>query len=323
MAGLAEAYGELSRVVGSSRALRAACPRLLRDVLAVLTGLRPAFMLDYALLPAERLAAAAAAVAAALHLGPAAAGCCVAELGGCAYLVCPAALPDLQAQAGGAAGRQADATEQTAVVLAGGTAQLAPLMFVAFDGPRARWATEAEAVDAAGALQAVRRGLLAAVGGSGGGATPAGAAAAAAAAARSLPVIQAEGLPGWQALAPPTASGYLLGYPALYLCHDLEGAQAATHGLSSGSLCLHQAGCALAAAGAAGVPQPDAWEQPLLAFSVPDDLAAAPAWEVCLAAWQAELEARRGAAASALGGRDSWGTLQLRVASQPPRPVAL
>jgi hypothetical protein len=190
-------------------------------------------------------------------------------------------------------------------------------MFVAFDGSRARWAAGGEAAEAAAALQALRRGLLAAVkqqqqhtGGDGGGA----------AAHPALQVVHADALPGWQAVAPPTASGFLLAYPALYLCHSLEEVQAATRGLSSGSLCLHQLACALAAA---GVPQLDPWEQPLLAFSVPAELVSTQEWEQCLAGWRGALEARHCAAAAALGSAGAWAPPQLRITLQPPRPVAL
>ena len=267
-----------------SRQLRAACPRLFRDIAAVLCGLRPGFMLDYGTLPPGDLASAAAGVAAALRLAPAATELEVVQLNGCSYVVRPALLPDLAAAA-------------AEVGLA------APLMFVAFEHqprPAARWATPAEAAHAASQLAALRQGLLAAVAQrqAGGGAA-------------GMSVVDADSLPGWQGLVPPTASGYLLGYPALYLCRDLEGAQAAARCLSSSSLCLHMVGCAL------GGGAPPLEGQPLLAFSVPAELATASKWTVCRNAWWDGLQQRHRVSLLA------WDEPQLAVASQAPRPVAL
>lgn len=323
---------------GGSRQLRASCPRLYRDLLAVLSGLRPSFMLDYGQLPPEQLAAAAAGLAAALRLQAAAGQCCVAILGDCCYVVRPEALSCLAGSAAGASGgataagtaehqpAACDAAQQQrhAHTAQQRQAPAAPAMFVGFDGPRPRWASAAEAAEAAGALGALRAGLLAAVerhlhshqqqpasssvsGGGGAVCLP-------------LPVVQAEELSGWQRVVPPTASGYLLGYPAVYLCHSLEGAQAASRGLSSGSLCLHTVAGALAAL-PAHVPHPHG--QPLLGFSVPAELAASPEWAACRDAWWAAVEGRASAAAAASGGLVCWERLQLDISSQPPRPVAL
>ncbi|KAL4430852.1 hypothetical protein ABPG75_006108 [Micractinium tetrahymenae] len=280
---LKAAYDALAVSRHGSRQLRAACPRLFRDLLAVLSGLRPAFMLDYGQLPAEQLAAAAASLAAALQLQAAAAQCCVAVLGDCCYVVRPQALP--------AVGDSARSGQQQQ----GSPAAAPPVLFLAFDGPRPRWSSAAEASEAAAALQALRAGLLAAVarhqqeqdwrtaGSSRSNSS------ASAAACPPLPVVQGEDLPGWQQVVPPTASGYLLGYPAVYLCHSLEGAQAASRGLSSGSLCLHTVAATLAAP-PPGVPQP--LDQPLLGFSVPAELAGVPEWAACRDAWWAALEER-------------------------------
>lgn len=326
---------------GGSRQLRASCPRLFRDLLAVLSGLRPSFMLDYGLLQPEQLATAAARLAATLGLQPVAAVCCVAVLGGCCYVVRPEALPgpgacccgsladaaQRQRAARGAAVQQGQPpAEQQAQASSAVPAALAPpVLFVAFDGPRPRWASAGEASQAAAALEALRDGLLASLLPAqhppGHQRLPAGCSgrSASAAVCPPLPVVHAEDLPGWQGVAPPTASGYLLGYPAVYLCHGLEGAQAACRGLSSGSLCLHTVATGFAAL-PAEVPQPH--DQPLLGFSVPAELES-PEWTACRDAWWAALQGRASRAAAASGGLVCWEQLLLSISLQPPRPVAL
>jgi hypothetical protein len=322
---------------GGSHQLRAACPRLFRDILAVLTGLRPAFMLDYGMLPPECLAAAVADLARALRLAEAAAQLCVAVLGDCCYLVHPRLLPSLAGALSGAGGEQmrqqqeqVQAQQHVQAQQQQGEPPLAAapaVMFVAFDGQRVRWAAGADAREAAARLQALRQGLLQAVhevqqrqseerelrshisnrAGSGSGTSG------------SIPLLDAEGIPGWrEGLVPPTASGYLLGYPAIYLCHSLEGAQAASRCLSSGGLCLHWATCQLRAT--AGVPQLEG-QQPLLAFSVPAELAAAPEWEACRSAWHARLQQQHSRAVKHYG--LPWGELQMAARGAGPCPVAL
>ena len=325
---------------GGSRQLRAACPRLFRDILAVLSGLRPAFMLDYGMLAPECLAAAAADLARALRLAEAAAELCVAVLGDCCYLVRPGLLPSLAGVPAGAGGEQTRQQAQQAQQAQQEQAQqeqaqqqqgdpplaAAPaVLFVAFDGQRVRWAAGAEAGEAAAQLQALRQGLLQAV-------QEAQqrqpqqhkpsshtSSKSSCRSSGSISVVDAEALPGWrEGLVPPTASGYLLGYPAIYLCHSLEGAQAASRCLSTGGLCLHSATCQLRAT--AGVPQLDG-QQPLLAFSVPAELAAAPEWEACRAAWHARLQQQHSRAVKHHG--LPWGELQMAANGAGPRPVAL
>ncbi|KAI3433642.1 hypothetical protein D9Q98_003451 [Chlorella vulgaris] len=258
-AALPDAYEALCKILGSTRQLRAACPRLFRDIVAVLSGLRCGCMVDYAAVAPHQLAAAAASVAACLRM--AAAGVCVVGMVDCAYLVQPQLLPCCCSVDDGQ--------------LLGGQPP-APLL-ASFDGARSvRWASVAEAAAAMGKLAAFRSGLLQAV--------------HAASGAAAIPVVAAASIPGWQGLAPPTASGYLLGFPAIYLCHSLEGAQAASRCLSSGSLCLHTVRCVLAAH---GVPAAAA-DQPLLAFSLPAQLAAAPAWMSCWEAWRTRLHQQHG-----------------------------
>lgn len=262
-------------------------------MLAVLSGLRPGFMLDYAALAPERLAAAAASLAGALQLP--AAGLCVVALGDCAYLVRPGMLPGL-----GPCGASAVAPGAAAP----------PVMLVAFDGSRAaRWADGAEAAQAAAQLGALRAGLVLAAEQS--------ARVGSCCCGGGIPVVEASSIPGWQRVVPPTASGYLLGYPALYLCHSLEGAQAATRCLSSGGLCLHSVSCRLRLP-----PEMEALEegQPLLAFSVPAELATAAEWHACRDAWQARLQQQHHLA---LQQGLPWSEPHLAVASQQPRPVAL
>jgi hypothetical protein len=279
------------QAVGGNRQARAAHPRLFRDTMAVLSGLRPGFMLDYALLTPSQLAAAVAGVARALRLPLA--GLCVAELGECCCLVRPSLLPSRVCSGSPPHGQQAGAAPH--------------VMLMAFDGGHsASWAHGAQAAEATAQLLALRTGLLAATD-----------ANAERQQGCGIPTVLADGLPGWQALAPPTARGFLLGYPAVYLCHDLEGAQAASRYLSSSSLHLHSVSCELRLP--QGVPAMPAG-QPLLAFSVPAELAAANDWAACHAAWQAGLRERH---ARAVQEGLPWGELQTEVASQRPRPVAL
>lgn len=312
-----------------SRALRAACPRLFRDLAAVLTGLRPAFMLDYGVLAPADLAAAAAELAAVLRLPPS--GLLVATLNDCCYLVRPGLLADPAGAPGAGAGPAADgqaiaaaaaSTPAAAVAAAAASIQQpatagaantqepaapAPVMLAACESQLPRWVAGAEAAAACAQLSLLLHALQAAVerhaarGGSGTGG--------------SIPVVDAAELPGCQSLVPPTISGWLLGYPALYLAGSLEEAQATSRRLSCSSLCLHTVPCGLPAV--PGVPAPEG--QPLLAFSVPAELAAAAEWEACCAAWWACLRRRHQAAARLVG----WGEPQLHVAAQAPRPVAL
>lgn len=329
----------LLQAVGRSRSLRAACPRLLSDILAVLSGLRPGFLLDYGQLSPEQLAAAAAQLAAALGL--AVAGLVVAVLNDCCYLVQTQLLPVLEggAAAAGAAASSGAAGVPSAVVsnssgVAAGTALSAPpAMFVAFEQQRVRWAAAEAAAQAAAQLEALRRGLLEAAGGQQQGAAPpaqwaashphtgcgnGGSGSSRAASSAGIPVVEAEAIAGWRGLVAPTASGYLLGYPALYLCQSAEGAQAAARCLSSSSLCLHSVGCQLRADSGAPAPDPP---QPLLAFSVPRELAAAAGWAACRDAWWAQLRRRHRAAVEHYG--VPWDEARLEVASHAPRPVAL
>lgn len=273
------------QILGSTRQLRAACPRLFRDIVAVLSGLRCGCMVDYAAVAPHQLAAAAASVAACLRM--AAAGVCVVGMVDCAYLVQPQLLPCCCSVDDGQ--------------LLGGQPP-APLL-ASFDGARSvRWASVAEAAAAMGKLAAFRSGLLQAV--------------HAASGAAAIPVVAAASIPGWQGLAPPTASGYLLGFPAIYLCHSLEGAQAASRCLSSGSLCLHTVRCVLAAH---GVPAAAA-DQPLLAFSLPAQLAAAPAWMSCWEAWRTRLHQQHG---ESVQRGLPWTALEAGVATRTACPVAL
>ena len=318
----------MPQAVGRSRGLRVACPRLFCDVLAVLCGLRPGFLLDYGQLAPGELAAAAAQLAASLGLP--AAGLAVAVLNDCCYLVRPQLLPSLvgcAAPAGSAAAATSAAgpAGRSAIdAAAGAAASGPPVMFVAFQQQQAQWAAAAEAEHAAAQLQALLDGLLAAAAG-GGSSTPqhgeqrmAGGRGSSGGTPAAIPVVEAEGIPGWSGLVAPTASGLLLGYPALYLCHSLEGAQAAARCLSSTSLCLHSVACQLQAG--PGVPAPDP-SQPLLAFSVPAELAAAAEWAACRDTWWAQLRRRH---RTAVEQHDlPWTEPQLALAVQAPRPVAL
>ena len=324
----------LLQAVGRSRSLRAACPRLFCDILAVLSGLRPGFLLDYGQLSPEQLAAAVEQLAAALGL--AVAGLVVAVLNDCCYLVQTQLLP---AVAEGAAAAGAALVRGSAAGSAAGTALPSrPVMLVAFKQQRARWATADEAAHAASQLEALRCGLLAAAGdsqqphavspgqqmagshrsSSNSSGAGLGSSSSRAAGPARIPVIDAERIAGWQGLVAPTASGYLLGYPALYLCRSADGAQAAARCLSSSSLCLHTVACQLRAG--SGVPAPDP-PQPLLAFSVPQELAAAAEWAACRQAWWAHLRRRHRAAVEWHG--LPWEEPSLAMASHAPRPVAL
>ena len=301
----------------------------------MLSGLRPGFLLDYGQLSPEQLAAAAEQLAAALGL--AIAGLAVAVLNDCCYLVQTQLLPALEegaAAAGAAASRcswpagAASMDSNVAGTTAGTASPAPPVMLVAFEQQRVRWASAEEAAHAVLQLEALRRGLLAAAAGqqqaasphcsSGGGGASPGSSRQRPHDSAGIPVVDAEGIAGWQGLVAPTASGYLLGYPALYLCHSADGAQAAACCLSSSSLCLHVVACQLR--GGSGVPTPDP-PQPLLAFSVPRELAAAAEWTACRDAWWAQLRRRHRAAAEQHG--LPWGEPQLEMASHAPRPVAL
>ncbi len=196
---------------GGERALRRAAGRLLRDIAAVGSGLRPAFMLDYAPCRPETLARAAALALPAFAAAAGAAApppCVVAVLAdGCCLLV--AAPPP-------------------------------PPLFVAFDldarsGAAApRWASAAAAAAAAGGLGAVRRALDA---------------ARRAAADGAIPIVDLAAVEG--APCTPTANGWLLGYPAAYLVEDEAGAAAAARSLSSATLVLHTAAAELRGAACA------------------------------------------------------------------------
>jgi hypothetical protein len=186
-------------------------------------------------------------------------------------------------------------------------------MFIAFDGSRtARWAAGDVAARGAAQLTSLRDGLLAVVGQAaqvpGGSGEMRGS---------SIPVFQAESLAGWQQVAPPTASGFLLGYPAAYLCRGQEDAQQASRYLSSSSLSLHAVNCQLQLP--PGMPALEA-EQPLLAFSVPADLMAAPEWQACLTSWEAYLHVQHQLAQQQ---GLPWSRLCVTTKQQPPRPVAL
>lgn len=290
-----------------------------------MSGLRPAFMLDYGIMAPEQLAATAASVCQAVQLPTA--GLCIALLVDCCYLVRPQLLPDLTAHpqagttaapaaAGTAAGAAAEAGDRAQAALlarneadqqAGAAAPDAP-MLVGFRSRHAIWAAGADAADAAVQLQALRHGLLHA-------AEQQHSTEGCITVCSTVPIVLAGDIPGWQQLVPPTASGYLLGYPAIYLCHSFDEAQAASRSLSSTSLHLHSVSCQLLAP---GVPQPEG--QPLLAFSLPGELADASEWEACRDSWCTRLKQRH---REAIQRGVVWEEPQMAICSQPPRPVAL
>ncbi len=298
----------------------------------MLSGLRPGFLLDYGQLSPEQLAAAVEQLAAALDV--AVTGLVVGVLNDCCYLVQTQLLPAVTE--GAAAAGAAAASGSAAFSAAGAAFPSRPVMLVAFEQQRARWATAEEALHAASQLEALRCGLLAAAGDSqqphvtppaqqmaGGcssysGGADLGSSSIRAAGPPRIPVIDAERIAGWQGLVAPTASGYLLGYPALYLCRTADGAQAAARCLSSSSLCLHTVACQLRACSSVPAPDPP---QPLLAFSVPRELAAAAEWAACRDAWWAQLRRRQRAAVEQHG--LPWEEASLDIASHAPRPVAL
>lgn len=332
---LAEAHAALAAAVaagGGSPQLRCAAPRLFRDSLAVLSGLRPGFMLDYGTLPAVQLAAAVGALLRALRLE---AGCLVvAEWHDCCFLV----QPDLLA-ARAEVQQDAEALEDaTALRPAAGTPGTAPntplLICFGEDGGggcvRPEWVSPVEQAAAARELAEVGRRLRRATEAQRGRTSPRRSTSSAAApssgpgqppladAAPLLPVVDLAALAC--PLAMPTIAGFLLGYPALYLVRDQDGAQRAARCLSSASLQLHTATTRLQLPPPGGTASRDDGQAPLAAFSVPTELAGAPSWHRAWEAWGTALQ-RAADAARAAG--FPWGPLELRAAVHPPRPVAL
>ena len=279
--------------------MKGALPRLFRDCAAVLSGLRPGFMLDYASPQPAHLSLLVAAISRALEplLGPCAP--CVAELEGCCYVLRPELLP------GGERALAAAPPRLISFSSAGGG--LATTQWAA--GPEAE-AAHRQLLSAAAQL----RDLVAAA------AQRAAAAAPGRPPPPRLPVVPLVSLSELRdAPVMPTLSGLLLGYPAVYLVHSMDSAQAAARALSSAALRMHSLDCGLAGAEQA----PGAG--PLLSFSVPEELlrgegAAAEAWREALRGWQAGVAAR---AAAARAAGVPWGTLRLEQGMQQPRPVAL
>ncbi len=143
----------------------------------------------------------------------------------------------------------------------------------------------------------------------------------------AIPVVELDGVEGLPAM--PTLSGLLLGYPAVYVVHDLPSAQAASRCLSATSLCFYSAALLgqRVRAGGTGVERGPGGtrmsredEDPLLALSVPQELAGDPRWEARRSAWLAALRAR--VEAAALWGFP-WHGVALHVQQNMPRPIAL
>lgn len=134
------------------------------------------------------------------------------------------------------------------------------------------------------------------------------------------PLVTLDGLAGLPPM--PTLSGLLLGYPAVYVVRDLAGAEAASRCLSATSLTFYTAtlqpgdgslGSSLPGSGGGSA----GGEHPLLAFSVPAQLAGDPDWEAARAAWLAALRERVGAAGF------PWTGAALGARHSAPRPIAL
>lgn len=194
-------------------------------------------------------------------------------------------------------------TDCCLVVNAAALPQAAP-MFICFapgtsgGGLAAQWASKSESSDTWQQLQRVREALLAPQ--------------SASVDAHRLPIVHLHQLPACPCM--PTVNGYLLGYPAVYVVHDLEEAQAASRCLSATTLCLHtvQAQLSLPSKGAS-VGKLDSAGSSLLAFSVPAQLCGSSAWVAALQAWQQGMQARRGLAVQS--GYVPWGAVRLEQTS--------
>lgn len=309
---LYRAPGTPSQVCGSSRRLQPHAGRLLRDLLAVAAGLRAAAMLDYAMLDPQLLARLVTALVADLAPAglvpgaPAAAAggserWVVAVLDGCCYVVRPVLLQELLIRTDSP---QPQLLSFQSPARGGG-------MVPAWAGAAAAAATLVGQVGRlAEALQ--RRGGATAAGEAGGG--------------QLVAVVDLDELascePGLGPLPPmPTLSGLLLGYPAVYAVHDLEGAQAASRALSATSLCLYTAALQWRGSGCGSTGLlPSSGEEPLLSFSVPAGLAGEASWERACGAWLQQLRVRV-AAAGAAG--YPWAGVALHAQASPPRGIAL
>lgn len=266
---------------GGCRAARRIAPRLFRDTAAVLSGLRPAFMLDYAQLAPGGLAAAVGAMARALSLARPPLLCVAAAAEGCALLVRPGLLT------------RAPSPDAPALIA------FEPDAMGGMVRPHWEGAEAAQAVLLQ--LEALRQWLE----------------ARAALPPASPPVVDL--LDGPAAPVLPTLAGYLLGYPALYLVHDQEGAQCASRALSSAALQLHTVAATLACGAAGGWPAPE--DGTLSGFTVPAELASGCDWEARWDAWQRSMLARVEAARQVDGW--PWAQLEVHAAAQAPRAVAL
>ena len=202
---------------------------------------------------------------------------CVAVVHECCLVVAPAALP-------------ADAP-----------------LFVEFASPSAKqgsitpaWADEQQAAALWRPLAEVRRALLAAALRAGGGA------------GEALPIAVLDD--ATCGLCMPTLNGYLLGYPAVYAVHCLDGALAASRCLSSTTLRLHTASARLRGAGAdlrqTGAERSGDEQGVLLGFSVPSELCGGAAWRAAGERWRRHMQRQHAAAT-----RDGWPWQALRFES--------
>jgi len=300
---------EAARLVGAVQAAASRCrpakrvwEHLARDVLALLGGLRPCFMIDYAVLPPEFLDALVAALrrespdpAADLH---------VLEIDGCFYPCKLAALlAALEAQL------SARFAEFPALVV------LSTEPAVASTELRAQLA--ARLAPLAGALRAA---LDRGAGHTLEGRQPCGGGwliRVEDALGRSL--TDPAGLRAADPLL-PTINGWLLQYPVVYVVTP-ENASSAAAALSSAGLALFEMRmpCAAVSWGGAGRGGMDGSQPDVLyGYSAPAALADAVAAHDELGALRRRLADSEGS-----GGCGVWGQPRLEVTARPPGPVAL
>ncbi|KAL4525018.1 hypothetical protein Ndes2526B_g07199 [Nannochloris sp. 'desiccata'] len=238
-----------------SRRLAAVSGTLLRDILAVASGLRPSFLLDYLVIDSERLVSI---ISTGLDLLPQqlleTQQLCVLALDNCCLVT------NLKIFHEG---------------------QSFPL-FIEFEdnigggGMTVRWANSSEEAAMQNNLFALRYAVLAQL-------PPL--------LATRVPIIDLDAISRTLEVTMPTLNGWLLGYPVCYAVHDMANAESASRCLCTTTLKLYSVFTKLEKI-LASKESKDAVVSPLFAFSVPMQLVESDRWQERKHQWEETLRKR-------------------------------
>ena len=237
-----------------SRRLAAVSSILFRDIIAVASGLRPSFLLDYLIIDYNQLATI---ICTGLDLLPhqlATQQLCLLTLGDCCLVTNVTMLPK---------------------------GQLSHPLFIEFDsnpkgGMNARWANEIEQATRQNKVEALIAAVLAQL------QLPPGSIA------MRIPILDLESISQNVDIVMPTLNGWFLGYPVSYAVHDMVNAQSASRCLSTTTLRLYSVFTKLTSL-RSSLNNVEVERSPLFSFSLPANLVESDEWRERRKEWEKTL----------------------------------